>query len=236
MGNRIGSCLATKLLCKREPLVLVAFGAGGQIYAHVQLLLSTFPSLKDCIIVNRTQNDRLTQLKADLELVYKQATFSFIAASYGDSIDSDAILESVVSMADIICTATSSVKALFRTEWVKTGVHINLVGSYTPQMQEVDKDLICRASRVAVDSKDACLHEAGELIQAGLPRERLVEVGELLDETGQPLDALIDEVKRGDVTIFKSVGVGIQDVAIAQAVLTRAQETGIGANITGFDD
>lgn len=84
--------------------------------------------------------------------------------------------------------------------------------------------------------------EAGELIDAGIKPEEVVELGELItadnDEasTGWSVDpvAVEDIRKSGDVMIFKSVGVGVQDVAIAQAVVEKARETGLGTGIEGY--
>jgi len=123
---------------------------------------------------------------------------------------------------------------------VRPGTHIILVGSYKPEMAEVDTALIRRA-RILVDSRSACALEAGELIGAGTAPEDTVEVGELLRSTptgdGVGADSeKIAEILRGrDVTVFKSVGVGAQDVAIAIAVVERAIEHRIGTRIYEFD-
>lgn len=84
--------------------------------------------------------------------------------------------------------------------------------------------------------------EAGELIDAGIKHEEVVELGELITannneaSTGWSVDpvAVEDIRKSGDVMIFKSVGVGVQDVAIAQAVVEKARETGLGTEIEGY--
>lgn len=108
-------------------------------------------------------------------------------------------------------------------------------------MHEVDSGLINRAWKVVVDSRDACAIEAGELIVAGKamdPRESLIELGELVEkgEGGKfvPVE-LPQELKAPDgVTIFKSVGVGLQDVAIATLVLSRAESMGYGTRIENY--
>jgi len=107
-------------------------------------------------------------------------------------------------------------------------------------MLEVDTDVIRRAGKIAVDSKAACLVEAGELIRAGIDETGLVELGELarIDENG---NILKDETKcasvmaGGDITIFKSVGVGLQDVAITNVIVNRAKQMGIGISIGSYD-
>ena len=111
------------------------------------------------------------------------------------------------------------------------------MGSYTPEMAEVDNELIRRAGKVLVDSREACLKEAGELIDAQLPASNMIEVGEIVQETGEAVTSKAMEVKAaGDVTIFKSVGIGLQDVAIAKIVVEKASSIGVGVRIPDFDD
>jgi len=109
-------------------------------------------------------------------------------------------------------------------------------------MHEIDTDLVKRAGKIVVDSREACLAEAGELIDAGLRPSDLTELGELVHfadpavRSWTPQSELVDAVRTaGDVTIFKSVGVGVQDVAIASAVVNRAQQEGIGSRVDDFD-
>lgn len=100
-------------------------------------------------------------------------------------------------------------------------------------MAEVDDELIRRAGKILVDSRDACRAEAGEFIRAKVEPEDLVEVGELLELDGKSIPNAVDGVKRaGDVTIFKSVGIGLQDTAVASAILENAVSTGLGTWVT----
>jgi ornithine cyclodeaminase len=106
-------------------------------------------------------------------------------------------------------------------------------------MAEVDTALIRRA-RILVDSRSACALEAGELIGAGLAAEDMVEVGSLLRSmpAGGGVEADFERVAQllngRDVTVFKSVGVGAQDVAISIATVERAYENQIGTRISQF--
>ena len=97
---------------------------------------------------------------------------------------------------------------------------------------EVETSLIRRAGLLMVDSKSACMLEAGELIAAGLRPEDMCEIGELVGtESAAPPRNL-----SGDrVTIFKSVGLGVQDVAIAKFVVDMAERKGIGCNLDSYD-
>jgi ornithine cyclodeaminase/alanine dehydrogenase-like protein (mu-crystallin family) len=206
-------------------MCLVAFGAGSQIKSHVTLLLATYPSITNVTIVNRTINDRVTALLGCLRADHPAARFNAIS-SQDDLRDQ---VEAAVRQADCVCCATPSTTPLFRSEWVRPGTHIILVGSYKPDMAEVDTALIRRA-RILVDSRSACALEAGELIGVGLAAEDMVEVGELLRSmpAGRGVEVDPDRVARilndRDVTVFKSVGVGAQDVAISIATVERAME------------
>jgi len=232
-----GSVLATRLLGPKQPHKLVAFGAGGQIEAHVDLHLRAYPSITACTIINRTENERLANLIATLRSRHHgQVAFKGMTSEeHNQQFIGQHLLE-----ADIICTATSSRSPLFDATFVRKGAHINLIGSYTPDMLEVGVDVIQRAGKIAVDSRAACLVEAGDLIRAGVDEARIVELGEIarIDGSGKFVtdEKLLASVKAaGDITIFKSVGVGLQDVAIANLVVNRAEQMGIGTNIVSYD-
>ncbi|KAI0048146.1 NAD(P)-binding protein [Auriscalpium vulgare] len=240
-----GSVLATTLVhppSSRQPVHLVAFGAGKQIQAHVNLLLATYPTLSTVTIVNRTYSGRLLALVSHLTERHPSTQFATIPASAGGTHADPTVLDALRS-ADFIVTATSSTAALFPSEWVPSGAHVILVGSYTPEMHEIDSALVRRCARVVVDSRAACRVEAGELIAAGLADADMVELGELLEasprdgEQWRPNEAACEAVRHagGDVTIFKSVGVGAQDVGIACAVVDRALELGVGNIVEEYD-
>jgi ornithine cyclodeaminase/alanine dehydrogenase-like protein (mu-crystallin family) len=230
-----GSALVTRLLGPPTPLALLAFGAGTQIREHVRLLLIVHPSIVRVTIINRTINARLSSLLSSLVPLFPHIDFLVGRAVGGEGLEGFD-LKASVREADIICTATSSEVPLFKSEWVKSEAHVNLIGSYKPTMAEVEGDLIRRAGKVVVDSRAACLAEAGELIQAKLGEESLVEAGEMVDGQGHALSEQVDHVKQaGDVTIFKSVGLGLQDVAIAAAVVEQAEEMGLGTRVAEFD-
>jgi len=229
-----GSALATKLIGPINPTHLVLFGAGAQIYHHARFLILLYPSISHCAVINRRPNERLTQLSHRLQSEHPNVIFSTGSFAADSQFSFD--LENVVREADVICSATPSEKPLFQTGWVKPGAHVNLVGSYTPQMREVDDDLLGRAGVVVVDSRQACSIEAGEIISALandiLTEDKLFEIGELVDSDGERQEGRCKMVKdSGTVTIFKSVGVGVQDSAIAGAVVKRAEVMGRGSQI-----
>jgi ornithine cyclodeaminase len=134
-----------------------------------------------------------------------------------------------VREADIICTATTAARPVFEDADVGVGTHINAVGAYTPDTQEIPEETVQRA-RLFVDSREACWAEAGDLI---IPRSKgLIAEGDIHAELGE----LVSGTKQGrsndeEVTIFKSVGNAVQDVAVAGRVLEQAAKLGLGTEV-----
>lgn len=135
-----------------------------------------------------------------------------------------------VQEADIICTATTSSTPVFNDADVKPGTHISAVGSYTPQMQEIPSETVAR-SRVFVDSRQAVLAEAGDLIQPirqGIFGEEHIyaELGEVV------LGRKHGRQSPDEITFFKSVGLAVQDALAAQLALKNADKMGIGQRVS----
>lgn len=215
---------------------MVVFGAGKQIEAHVDLHVRSFSSLVRCVIVCRAWNGRVERLLAVMRKRYLGVAFEGLVME-NPVMESPVVKSPVVEMsrvreavgkADVICTATPSQTPLFPSSWVAPGTHLNLVGSFRAGMVEVESELVRRAGVVVVDSKAACKAEAGEVIAAGLAEEEMVEIGGLVAGEGGRVE---EARRRGDVTVFKSVGVGVQDVAIAALVVSRAEEMALGTRV-----
>ncbi len=227
-----GSALATDLLRgdRPPPKRIVFYGGGLQVAHHAQMLLHQDmyrSSVESVTLINRSDNNRFRSIASTVNLCAPAGVPIEVLVS-NDERNASAI-QSAVQSADLIgCTATSSTLPLFPASWVKDGTHINLVGSYTPEMQEVSGDLIKRASLILVDSVDACRAEAGELIRAGWDdiKNKVMEIRAFShDGTIRP------RITSRDITIFKSVGVGVQDVALAALVTRLAEEGSIGTTI-----
>ena len=134
-----------------------------------------------------------------------------------------------IENADIICTATTSRKPVFKDKDVKRGTHISAVGSYTPEMQEVPAETLQRA-KIFVDSRSASLEEAGDLIQP--MRAGLFDESHICGELGEVVAGKISV--RGsaeEITYFKSVGIAVQDAMAAQIALKNAREMKIGTEV-----
>ncbi|KAK4684336.1 hypothetical protein P7C73_g5848, partial [Tremellales sp. Uapishka_1] len=226
-----GSALSYQLFPPaRDPTSLLIFGSGSQAYAHAHMFLKLHPSLKTLTLIVRRPTDRSTALASTLS-----NAFPHVSISIGISTSSTFNLSQAVHNADIIITVTPSLSPLFNSVDVRSGTHLVLVGSYTPAMHEISTDLVRRGGKIVVDSKHACLEEAGELIDAQLSADDLVEIGQLLSLDGEEKVARVKQVRQsGDVVIFKSVGIGLQDVSIADLVIREAEKSGLGTVVEDY--
>ncbi len=130
--------------------------------------------------------------------------------------------QAAVSQADIVLAATTSSTPLFDGGDLQPGTHVTGVGSFTPEMQEIDARTIRRA-RVVVDQRDAALAEAGDIILGNAEID--AEIGEIIN--GATPGRTHDE----EITFFKSVGLAVQDAVTAAAVLTAAEKKDLGTII-----
>jgi ornithine cyclodeaminase/alanine dehydrogenase-like protein (mu-crystallin family) len=134
--------------------------------------------------------------------------------------------QAAVFEADVVCTATTSTTPVFDGRDLKPGAHVNAVGSYTPQMQEVDVETI-RRSLVVVDSRSAALAEAGDLIIPLAAGE--IEASHIHAELGEIVSgARPGRAHPQQITFFKSVGVAVQDAAAARIALAGASRQKLG--------
>ena len=128
-------------------------------------------------------------------------------------------LEEALDVADVISCATLSQKPLIMGDWVKPGQHLDLVGAFTPDMAEVDSQAIAM-SKIVVDTYEGALSESGELINA--LKDGHIEKKDILSD----LRELVMEEKSirndsNDITLFKSVGTALEDLAAAELVIEK---------------
>ncbi|MEE4255783.1 MAG: hypothetical protein V2I47_01965, partial [Bacteroidales bacterium] len=192
------SGLATRYFARKDAQYMALFGCGAQGRTQVEAVCCE-RKIKKLYLFDPSREAaeqfiREMQEEFELEMIHTQDT-------------------SVLKELDIICTATNARAPLFRIEDVSPGIHINAIGSFQPHMQELDPFLI-KAARVYVDQIEPCVKESGDLVkamEAGIITEDHIhgEIGEYCLEkiTGRESD--------NEITIFKSVGVAIQDYAVA---------------------
>jgi ornithine cyclodeaminase/alanine dehydrogenase-like protein (mu-crystallin family) len=192
------SGLATRHLARREAGRLVLFGAGVQARAHLEAMAAV-RSVTDLVVVSRTQERA--------EALVAVASAMGVEAAVGGP--------EAVSQADLVCTCTTATEPLFPGSALLRGAHVNAVGAYQPHAREVDTETVRRA-RVVVETRAAAMEEAGDL---------LIPIGEGAI-TADHIEADLGEVVRGqhvrdgeaDITLFESVGLAFEDLAVAGAL------------------
>jgi alanine dehydrogenase len=201
MRTGAGTGAATRLMARADSCVLAMIGAGAQAEWQVRAVAAVRPIREIRIYARGPSRDALAALLSGAGRV----------AAVGSA-------REAVEGADIICCATTSTEAVFDAEWVAPGTHVNAIGAFRPDMVELPVPLLRTAALVAVDSRRAALAEAGDLlagIAAGaLAATDLVELGSLAPDYASSRDAQA-------ITVFKSVGLAIQDVAVAELIVAR---------------
>lgn len=208
---------ATDLLARPDSQVAAIFGAGVQARTQLEAICTVRPIQTVWIydLVPAMVDDFIAEMagRGSIPADLRAATSS----------------QQAVADADVICTATTSFKSVFADADLKPGVHINGVGSYTPEMQEVPAETVARAL-VVIDAREAALAEAGDLIQPiqqGIISKKHIhaELGEIV--SGRKHGRTHSE----QVTFFKSVGVAVQDAAAAHLAMQNAQAQGLGQQV-----
>lgn len=200
-----GSALATRLLARPGANTLTIVGTGAQARSHARCFLDLF-DLATVIVVGRSE--------AKAQAVVDELEYD------GDTeIRATTDLERALGEADVVCAATHSDRSVVRRQWLKPGVHVNSVG-YNAAGREVDQATVTD-SLVVVEARSSALARppggAPELVEAiengSLRAEDVVEVGELI--TGAAPGRTSDE----QITLYRSVGVAVQDAAAAHVIL-----------------
>jgi ornithine cyclodeaminase/alanine dehydrogenase-like protein (mu-crystallin family) len=203
------SAVATKQLARPDARTVAVLGSGVQGRSHVQAMQA---------VVHDPEIRIWSRNPAHAEAL---------------ALESHAVVcetaEEALAGAEIVCTATSSREPIVRREWLASGAHVNAVGSSIPTARELDADTVAAAS-LFVDRRESTLNESGDYLlaveEAGIGPEHIrAELGELL--TGaHPGRASEDEL-----TVFKSLGLAVEDLAAADLCVRRAREQGIGVEV-----
>jgi len=208
---------AVDLLSRPDSRVLALFGAGAQGRTQVEAAC-TARTIRTVWIFD-ADRARAEALGTELAGTGSIPLDVRVAASPSEA----------VAHADVICTATTSATPVFSDSDLGLGVHISAVGSYTPEMQEIPGETVGRA-RLFVDSRSAALQETGDLIQP--IREGLFSPDHITGELGELVLGRAEGRRSADeVTMFKSVGVAVQDAVAASLALRNARRLGIGQEV-----
>jgi alanine dehydrogenase len=206
------SGLATRLLAREDAGDLALVGSGVEARTHLEAML----------LVRKIRRVRVASKTPERARAFADRE----SRRHDIAITPCATVEEAVTGADVVCTVTSSRDPVVRGEWLSPGAHVNAVGSSVSTARELDTAAVVR-SRLFVDRMEAALSEAGDFL---IPRkEGAVADTHILGELGQVVTGEIPgRTSPADITLFKSVGLAIEDIAAAQHIYSKARGSGIG--------
>jgi ornithine cyclodeaminase len=194
--------VAARPLANPASRTLAVFGSGIQARAHARAFVNAFP-IEQVLVVD--PHGCAQQLADELTCGPVNATVVVTA-------------EEAVAEADIVLSATRATDPLFAADAVLPGTFLAAIGSSKPETRELPPELLQRAACVVVESKGQAVAETGDLAEADQWSHRLLELGPLL------VGSTTYQRRADDITVYKSVGIGLEDVVIAHAILQRLQK------------
>ncbi|MHB2035359.1 MAG: ornithine cyclodeaminase family protein [Nitrososphaerales archaeon] len=210
MRTAAASAVATKTLAREDSTNLAILGSGFQAASH---------------LVAMQLVRKITSVKVWSRNYEHAKEFSRMF----DQVEIEPVIsvKEAVETADIICTTTRSSQPVLNGEWIREGAHINAVGAYAPSSRELDSEALLR-SLLFVDKREAALSEAGDFL---IPkREGVITDTHIRGELG---DVLLGKIqgRTGDsqITLFKSLGLATEDMAVARGLYQRALSRSIGS-------
>ena len=210
------SAVSTRFLAKPDASTLAIIGSGVQARSHLEAY-QLVRQLKEVRIWSPTPRSR-EQFVDDMS---DQVPVPIVAA---------ASAEAAVRGADLIVLVTSSPTPVIEDHWVSNGAHVVCVGACRPNQQEMPPALVAR-SRLYVDSKAAALVESGDVVMN--IAAKLFDESHVRGEIGELVLGRVDGRRSEDeITVFKSLGMAVEDVVAADLVFRRASESGAGTELT----
>jgi len=200
------SAVATRLLAREDAQELAIIGAGVQARSHLTALAS----------VRTIRQARVSARNFD----HAQRLAEEVQTNFAFTIEPVRSNEEAVRGADIIVTATSSLEPVINKEWISGGAHINAIGTHSPNSREIDSATMA-ATRIFVDRRESALNESGDYLLAAkegvvTPESIVGEIGEIL------LGKISGRTSESEITLFKSLGLAIEDVACADYLYHKA--------------
>jgi len=215
MRTGAASGLATRYMARQDARIVGLLGTGGQARTQVLAMCAVRP-IERLFVYGRDESRR-------------RAFCEEMAERTGVAFEPVASAEEAVRLADIVVTATTAQQPVMSGAWLRPGTHINAMGSNWHNRREVDDETVERSAIVAVDALDQARIEAGDLVipsAAGrFSFDRAVELGEIV--AGKVAGRASDQ----QITLFKSLGIGLEDVATAGRVYELARERGLGQEL-----
>lgn len=206
------SGVATQALAQPGASRLAIFGSGVQAWSHLAAMACVRP---------------ISHVQVWSRSIERAQRFAERAAQYYNlNVEARRTAEAAVQDADIICTTTSSREPVLLGEWLKPGMHLNAVGACTPTTRELDAAAMLK-SRLFTDSRESLLNEAGDFI---IPqKEGTLQEDHIAGELGEVLlERVRGRASAKDITLFKSLGLGIEDVAAAHHIYQKMSAANAG--------
>lgn len=211
--------LATDILARKDAKIAALFGTGGQAATQLEAML-TVRNLAEVRVFDIDFN-RAKHFAVTMQKEFARFNTSIIAVHDGDE---------AVKQADIITAVTTAKKPVFDGTLVKKGSHINGIGAYTPEMQELPETIICNADKIIFDIYANVLAEAGDII-IPMKSGAITEA----DFTGDLGDVILGKIKgresEQEITLFKAVGTALLDVVAAHKIYQKALTQRVGSYI-----
>lgn len=203
---------ATRALAREDAGDLAVVGAGVQARAHVEAM-SHARTIRRCRVASRN-------------VEHARGLAEELKGAYAFPVEAVETVEEAVRGADLIVTATNSAEPVVRREWVSDGAHLNAVGACFPVARELDAATVA-ASSLFTDSVESLVNEAGDYLLAA--REGAVGPGHVRAELGEVLAGKKPgRTSPSEITLFKSLGLAIEDLAAAAYLYEKCRESGAG--------
>src|SRR5574343_1397795 len=215
MRTGAASGVASRWLARPDSTVAGILGAGWQAEGHVRAICAALP-LERVKVFSR----KADKLQAFCQRLCEQTGVAVVPAISA---------EEAVRGSDVVGTVTTAAQPLFDADWLEPGAHINAAGSNALIRQELSEAAVRRCDVIAVDAVPTALAEAGDLLplleKGRLHARQLVELGEVI------VGRHAGRAGAGQITLFESQGMAIQDLAVALRVVQLAEERGLGREL-----
>jgi alanine dehydrogenase len=210
------SAVATRRLARKGPGHVAVVGSGREAFMQLEAM-RVAGNVKSAKVYSPTKANR-------------EAFAAYFRNTLGMDIDCTDRAETAVEGADIVVAAVASSEPALFGRWLKPGMHVNSVGTARPTLREIDEDVLRRSDIVAVDTRHGVFTEAGDCIIAKdwFPPDRAFELGDLV--CGRVPGRSSDQ----QITLFKSVGTAVQDIALAVKIYQNALVQGLGQKLEEF--
>ena len=211
------SGLATDILARKDSKIFALFGTGGQAVTQLEAVL-TVRKIEEVRVFDIFKDRAEEFAKKMSEKFSKKFNVKIIAAESSDA---------AIDNADIITTVTTSKKPVFNANKVKKNVHINGVGSYTPEMEEIPEEILVKANKIYVDTRDGAVNESGDIITP--IKKGLITKEKINGELGEVINGKIKGRENDEeMTFFETTGSAVLDLVAAQKIYEMAKAKGVG--------